>query len=359
MKKVALFALMSLMLACTSQPEYTIIGEIGTKYQGEISPGDEIYLRTHSQNQTIDTAIVTEDYTFTFTGVPNTMSIADIMGAILVLEEGEISVKLTGVSAEIGGTPMNEEINEIVTTSINLIQNFRKNEAKIKEEFKGNDELIQENLVKLYSQYTTEDRYHQTTAFNANRLNVIGAFLYTQLVSDETSTADIQQYMKENMYAAYNLQLLEILNSRQCLENTSEGKPFTDFKVRDITDSKDVKLSDYVGKGSYVLVDFWASWCGPCIAELPTLRKVKEEFGPKGLVVLGVNVWDQHKNALETIEKEKMDWTNIYAPEGNRATKIYGIKGIPTVILFAPDGTIVSRTLRGEATINKMKEIYK
>ncbi len=134
---------------------------------------------------------------------------------------------------------------------------------------------------------------------------------------------------------------------------------FADFKARNIENTKDVNFSDIVGKGKFVLVDFWASWCGPCKAEMPNIRKVYEKYGKKNLIVLGVNVWDEHAAAIKCIDDHKMVWDHIYASENDEIKTLYGITGIPTLMLFAPDGTIVDRTFRGEEMVKKMDEYLK
>ena len=115
-------------------------------------------------------------------------------------------------------------------------------------------------------------------------------------------------------------------------------------------DGKASKLSDYVGKGKYVLADFWASWCGPCKREIPNLIELQKQFGGEKFVVLGVNVWDQEDKFKEALKEEGITYPQIYVPRDGKvnATELYGIQGIPQIMLFGPDGTIVKRNLRGE-----------
>ncbi|MDE5953436.1 MAG: TlpA family protein disulfide reductase, partial [Duncaniella sp.] len=115
---------------------------------------------------------------------------------------------------------------------------------------------------------------------------------------------------------------------------------FKDFEVT-YNDST-FRLSDYVGKGKYVLVDFWASWCGPCIRQTAVIKDLYKEYGPKGLEVIGVAVWDKPEDTLKGIESHELPWKNIINAQ-SIPTEIYGIQGIPCIILFGPDGKIISR----------------
>ena len=135
------------------------------------------------------------------------------------------------------------------------------------------------------------------------------------------------------------------------VEATQAGAQFVDFEGVDDA-NKAVRLSDYVGKGHYVLVDFWASWCGPCRREIAHLKKVRDAYTDKGLVILGTVVWDEMEDHLKAMKELEITWPQIFN-KTTEATELYGIAGIPQIILFDPAGKIVARDLRGEE-INKL-----
>ena len=130
---------------------------------------------------------------------------------------------------------------------------------------------------------------------------------------------------------------------------TAEGQMFTDFEV------DGVKFSDFIGKGKYMLVDFWASWCGPCRREIPNLKSAYQQFHGDRFDILSVAVWDKKEDTVKAAKEENIVWNQIIDAQ-RIPTDIYGIQGIPQIMLFGPDGTILRRNLRGDAIAEAIAE---
>ena len=160
-----------------------------------------------------------------------------------------------------------------------------------------------------------------------------------------------QEYL-ENEQVAY---IKKGIDARKA---TAEGMMFTDFTVEHVYGydrsmdpqplKQEVKFSDYVGKGTYVLVDFWSPWCGPCKREIPNIQQVYEQYKDKGLQVLSLAVWERkpQSHTIETAAELGMDWLHINNC-GQVPTDIYGVEGIPHLMLIGPDGTILKRGFHG------------
>ena len=135
-----------------------------------------------------------------------------------------------------------------------------------------------------------------------------------------------------------------------------QQKEFKDFTVEYA--GKQQKFSDYVGNGKYMLVDFWASWCIPCRKEIPGLIAVYNKYKGDNFGVLGVAVNDDPKGSEWVIDEYGIPYPQILNA-GEEVSQLYHINSIPLIILFAPDGTVVARGLRGEQIEEAVKKALK
>ncbi len=193
----------------------------------------------------------------------------------------------------------------------------------------------------VYDDYRTAAAEFNKKAFEENKDNIVGAYVLRVMQYDlEPAQLDSMLNLLDPSLAETQVvsRMKAAVNAKK---NTAEGKMFTDFDI------DGVKLSDYVGKGKYVLVDFWASWCGPCKREIPNIKNVYTKYAGKDFDVLSVAVWDQPQASVDTAKAYGVNWNEIVNAQ-TVPTELYGIQGIPHIILFGPDGTILKRDLRGE-----------
>lgn len=140
------------------------------------------------------------------------------------------------------------------------------------------------------------------------------------------------------------------------LKKSAVGQKLMDFVQRDVNGDT-VRLADL--KGKYVLIDFWASWCKPCRAENPNLVKAYNQFKHQKFTVLGVSLDDKEENWKQAIKEDQLPWRQVSDLEGfqGRLPVEYGIKAIPCTFLIDPEGVIIGRYLRGEALVEKLREV--
>ena len=139
-------------------------------------------------------------------------------------------------------------------------------------------------------------------------------------------------------------------------ESLTEGKVAPEFSCPTPDGSKNLGPQDF--KGKILVLDFWASWCGPCRREIPNIKKVYAEFKDKGLEVVGVSIDHSDEAWKKALEEEKLDYLQLSDPK-SVTSKLYNYNGIPFIILISPEGIILNKGLRGNEIRTKITEYIK
>lgn len=317
---------------------YTITGEVPAKYNDA-----KVLLISFSSGDTLGETTVAE-MKFNFTGKVEKPALAQIRiggrsAGTLILEPGKIDFTVNGAT----GTPFNNKMAEFSST-----------QKEIAAEYDRIDPEETDESVKQEKQKAVIDKYNAYTdsMMNANLDNPVGA----TILMDAAYSMDYEQLkgiLAANPSLTEYSRLTKILNQKQIASETGTGKPYKDFEIE--YNGTTTKLSGLIQPGHFTLVDFWASWCGPCRREIPVIKEIWEQYREQGLDVIGVAVWDQPEDTEKAIEELEIKWPVIINGQ-SIPTDLYGILGIPSIILINPDGIIVSRDQQDENLRNDVAE---
>lgn len=207
-------------------------------------------------------------------------------------------------------------------------------------------------------------RMRNVVGFVSEHKETLAADVIFEMYSPRLNGADIEKL--SSMLAQNNPQLpgykrtMARIEQEEMAHRTDVGRKFTDFECAD-KDGKMVRLSDIVKANKVTLLDFWASWCGPCRMEMPTVRKAYDAFKAKGLEIVGVSL-DSNKSSWQgAVQSLGLEWIQLSDLKGWRCepAQLYGIHSIPSCLLIGQDGTILAKDLRGEQLIMTLLKVLK
>ena len=229
---------------------------------------------------------------------------------------------------QIGGTPMNDELMAKLS-----VQNM---DMDVTTYYK--------KMYEVVSRIVSSHPNHPLSPYLIGQCQLI--FTPSELIGlIEKLSSDLQSSPKMD----------RLKESKLLAQETEEGKMFKELKGKS-PEGRPVALSDFVGQGSYVLVDFWASWCAPCKADIPNVITLYEKYKDRGLKVIGITVSDTPEKSDSIVKMMGIPFPQIYE---SKPMSIYGVIGIPHKILFAPDGTILSRRIVSSKELDKkLTEIF-
>lgn len=340
-----ILAAAAILWGCAGK-SYTVTGTLGGK------AADSVYLVAF-EGVPIASAAVAADGSFVLDGKTRgteIISLTDGSNTLTLIfpEKGEIRIghdDQHGFTA--GGTPVNDRYRMLNAQ----IATFRDRYLAMPPDATAEE---RDSLRREFA-HTISD------AVSANSGNMLGVYLFSQTEYGTLNPAEARRQLMQFPEKLRRTELLEkIRTSIEAAERTEIGQPYTELDLMD-ADGGRIALSSLVGDGRWVLVDFWATWCGPCREEISYLKDAYKQFGEQGFTIYGVSLDNDAEAWKKYLAENGMGWPNANAVERGKspAAESYGIRSIPANFLVGPDGRIVAKNLHGKVLKDKLDELLR
>ena len=253
-----------------------------------------------------------------------------------------------------------QKVEDYQNMTQGMSEQFEEEYTSISEDASLTDEQKGEKIQACYDEYIKDLKAKAIKTIRKNPESQVALVALSDIRYDleDAELEEVLGLLKGEIAEDKSLDRLK--SALAARKATAEGMKFTDFTVDHVAsfDKNDEpvyekhNLSEFVGQGKVMLVDFWSPWCPPCKAEIPNIKKVWEKYHGEDFDVLSVAVWEEsrrmnYRNTIDTAKVYGIDWLQLNNGHQEPAS-LYGIEGIPHMVLFDRDGTILKRGIRGE-----------
>lgn len=357
MKKIFLLVFVAIsIISCKDNTKFVINGEI----LNDSITAKKVFLNAINANNemvTLDSAIISDTKKFDLSYAAKDLDIYQIVlnnniYPIVARNGNDINVIIDDKNISVKGSDEDEilGIYNNLTQKFNqdLIASFLKYKKLTEKDSINKKSYEIENQQKFHEIFDSYSRQFLQNAVNNH--NFLSSYLFIMMLEGSNQTAyenDIINYAKSIKGKFTSPLIINFIAKKEALDKISIGKKAPEFSAQS-PNGKTIKLSDY--KGKFLLLDFWASWCGPCRQENPNLVKIYQQFKNKNFTILGFSLDNEAANWNKAIKQDQLTWDQVSELQGweSPIALTYGINEIPSSLLLNPEGKIIAKNLRGK-----------